>query len=63
MRYKDSTGLDIKEGDLVRFQGKFYTIKRFFPGKGNMNTAAIEFEEKEVHTTELPDEMNVDLAI
>jgi len=57
---QDSTGKHIQEGSKVRFRGKEYTIKEFRYGEGRFDSAAIEFEEN-VHTTEVPDEISVDL--
>jgi len=59
--YEDSTGNSIKPGDRVRFRGQEYTIKFFIPYMGTLGSAGIIFEELEVHTSELPDEISVDL--
>lgn len=56
----DSTNKPISEGDKVRFRGQEYTIKEFRPGEGRYGTAAIKFEEDDVHTDEIPDELSVD---
>lgn len=58
--YFDSTNQPIKEGDKVRFRGREYTIKRFYPGAGILGTAAITFNEEQP-TAELADEISVDL--
>ena len=58
--YQDSTGHPITIGNRVRFRGKEYTIKDFFPNEGTFGTSQIEFEE-EVYTTEKPNEISVDL--
>lgn len=60
--YYDSAGRSIREGNRVRFRGEVYTIKSFKPGEGRSGTAAIEFEEPEIHTEEVPDEWSVDLV-
>lgn len=57
----DSAGTPIRRGDRVRFRGREYTIKGFVEGEGSYGTAKIVFEEKEVHTFEVPCETNVDL--
>jgi hypothetical protein len=57
----DSANRPIKLGDKVRFRGHIYTIKEFRPGEGRLGTAALVFEEP-VHTSEVPDEVSVDLA-
>ena len=59
--YQDSTGRPITVGNRVRFRGQEYTIKAFRYGLGTIGTATIEFEESDVHTTEVPDEISVDL--
>lgn len=57
--HKDSTGKPITEGDRVRFRGEEYTIKSF-GWDGPKGVPTIEFEETEIHTTEVPDEISVD---
>ena len=61
MTYQDSTGRPIEVKSRVRFRGRVYTIAEFLPGKGTGDTAAIVFEGP-VHTTEIPDEISVDVA-
>lgn len=59
MMHQDSTGKPIGVGTRVRFRGEEYTIKSF--GRdGRMNVPTIEFEETEIHTTEVADEISVD---
>lgn len=60
MMHQDSTGRPIRKGDRVRFRGEEYTIKAFGDAYGPLGVPTIEFEETEVHTTEVPDEMSVD---
>ena len=55
----DSTGKHIEIGDKVRFRGKEYTIKEFFPGRGAYGTSQIGFKEEQ-HTQEIADEISVD---
>ena len=57
---QDSTGMPIDIGDSIRFRGQVYTIKGFLYGLGRYGTAVIEFEEDNVHTKEIPDEISVD---
>jgi len=57
---QDSTGNNIFIGDKVRFRGKEYTIKIFGTTVGTFGTHVIYFNEKQ-HTTEIADEMSVDL--
>jgi len=59
--YQDSTGKDIKIGDRVRFRGRVYTIQRFIPGEGSLETARITFIEPQ-HTAEDACETSVDLV-
>ena len=58
---QDSTGKDIKVGDLVRWRGQVYQIKEFREGQGRSGTASIEFTTPP-HTPEVPDEISVDLV-
>ena len=58
----DSTNKMLNEGDRVRFRGRVYTIKRFWAGEGQFGCAAIEFEEDDVHTNDIPDEIGVDVV-
>ncbi len=61
--YQDSTGKPIKVGDRVRFRGQVYTIERFVPGEGSLDTARIVFVESQAqHTDEPADEISVDLV-
>jgi hypothetical protein len=58
----DSTGKFLRIGDRVCFRGEIYTIKAFHFGEfGEGGIARIEFEEPQ-HTSELADEVNVDLV-
>ena len=59
---EDSTGNEIFAGDKVRFRGKEYTIKCFGTMDGRCDTYIIYFNEKQ-HTTEIADEMSVDLIL
>ena len=59
--YQDSAGRPIGVGSRVRFRGEEYTIKAFHDDKGPLGEAAIEFEEPEVHTPEMPTEISVDI--
>ena len=58
----DSRGCPLRVGDRVRFRGQIYTIKQFGPATGTHGTSTLIFEEEYVHTTEVPDEINVDKA-
>jgi len=59
--YRDSTGNPIKVRDRVKFRGKEFTIKDFVnPGKGACETSQIIFNEEQ-HTSEVADEISVDL--
>lgn len=60
--HMDSAGKPIAKGNRVKFRGKEYTIEEFVEGEGTHGTARIVFEEEEVHTTEPPNETNVDLV-
>jgi len=60
--YYDSSGKSVIIGDKVRFRGKEYTIKRFIETTGRCGTSQIEFEEEQ-HTTEIADEISIDLVI
>lgn len=58
----DSTGKHIRIGSKVRFRGQIYTIADFVPdGKGRFGTSQIKFKEEQ-HTTEVADEISVDLV-
>lgn len=56
----DSTGKIVTVGNRVRFRGEEYTIKRFLDSTGTCGTSQIEFEEEQ-HTTEVADEISIDL--
>ena len=58
----DSTRRPIKIGDRLRFRGKVYTLKEFGPPEEFYGVATLVFEEPEIHTTETPHEINVDLV-
>ncbi len=57
--YADSTGKPISVGDKIRFRGQIYKLKGFGPNESNYGVATLIFEEP-VHTTEVPNECNVD---
>ncbi len=60
--HKDSAGHPITVGDTVTWRGQLYTIKAFGDAIGRSGTRAIEFEEPLHLTTEIPDEIAVDLV-
>jgi hypothetical protein len=63
-KYADSRNNPINIGDKVRWRGGIYTIKKFFPKEGRMDTAKIEFME-DIPEDKLawgsPDEISVDI--
>ncbi len=58
---QDSTGKPLRIGSKVQFRGEVYTIKEFHLGKGLYGSNGLSFEET-VHTTEIPDEVAVDVV-
>jgi len=59
---KDSTGIPIFVGDVVRFKNRYYRIKGFRQGEGRSSSWAIDFIEP-LHTDEVADEYSVDLLL
>lgn len=57
--HMDSTGNPVFVGDIVKFRGQIYTIKRFLETTGSCGTSQIEFEEPQ-HTPEIADEISID---
>jgi len=57
----DSAGKPIKIGDKVAFRGRLYTIAGF-GAETARGAVSVWFEEKTVHTDEIPDEWAIDLV-
>ncbi len=59
---QDSRGQTVRAGDLVVFRGQEFTVKGFGPKEGRFDTHVVYFEEPVEHTTEVPDEISIDLV-
>ena len=59
---KDSQNRPVKAGDQVTFRGGVFTVDHFRPGEGRYGCRSVVFVEPVEHTTEVPDEISIDLV-